>query len=241
MDYIKYEQKKNTMKRDIRLDLIKAIAIILVVLGHSIQDCCGSDYTESLAFYDNWLFKVIYSFHMPLFMCVSGWLFARSVAKYDTGRLIRNKALALLVPILVWGTLQYISTKVFIKHEMPDFYNWWLIVGGRLWFLWALVYNMIVVLLVHRLFKDHLAVYTLIYIALFFVPNSWGCANYIFMYPYFAGMYLLAKHKFDFTALRSNKATAITALSYVVLLIFYNRSAYIYESGYYVFGGVISH
>ncbi len=224
-------------ERNIRLDLIKAVAIILVVVGHAIQYCCGNEYTESLAFYDNWLFKIIYSFHMPAFMCVSGWLFARSVAKYNMGSLIRSKALSLLVPIFVWGTLHYISTKVLLRHETPNLSNWWMIVGGGIWFLWALVYNMIVVMLVHRIFKDHIAVYTLIYVALFFVPNSWGCANYIFMYTYFAGMYLLAKHKFDFTPLRTYKAMAITALTYILMLAFYSRNSYIYESGYYIFGG----
>ncbi len=224
-------------ERNIRLDLIKAIAIILVVAGHAIQFGCGNDYTESLAFYDNWVYKIIYSFHMPVFMCVSGWLFARSVARYDTCALLKNKAIALLIPIFVWGTMHYLSTKVILGHEPLNLSTWWMIVGGGIWFLWALVYNMVIVTLVHRIFKDHLAVYALIYIALFFVPNSWGCASYIFMYPYFVGMYLLAKRNFDFTPLRTNKATAITALSYVVLLAFYNRSSYIYESGYYIFGG----
>lgn len=228
-------------ERNIRLDIIKAIAIILVVAGHAIQFGCGNDYTESLAFYDNWVYKIIYSFHMPVFMCVSGWLFARSVAKYDTCSLLKNKTIALLIPIFVWGTMHYLSTKVILGHEPLNLSTWWMIVGGGIWFLWALVYNMVIVTLVHRIFKDHLAVYALIYIALFFVPNSWGCASYIFMYPYFVGMYLLAKRNFDFTPMRTNKAMVITALSYVVLLAFYNRSSYIYESGYYIFGGVISH
>lgn len=224
-------------ERNIRLDIIKAIAIILVVAGHAIQFGCGNDYTESLAFYDNWVYKIIYSFHMPVFMCVSGWLFARSVAKYDTCSLLKNKTIALLIPIFVWGTMHYLSTKVILGHEPLNLSTWWMIVGGGIWFLWALVYNMVIVTLVHRIFKDHLAVYALIYIALFFVPNSWGCASYIFMYPYFVGMYLLAKRNFDFTPMRTNKAMVITALSYVVLLAFYNRSSYIYESGYYIFGG----
>ncbi len=228
-------------ERNLRLDLVKAIAIILVVAGHAIQYSCGSDYTESLAFYDNWVYKIIYSFHMPVFMCVSGWLFARSVAKYDTCALLKNKAIALLLPLFVWGTIHYLSTKVVMGHEPLNLSTWWMIVGGGIWFLWALVYNMIIVTLVHRFFKDHLAVYGIIYLALFFVPNSWGCASYIFMYPYFVGLYLLAKYNFDFTPLRTNKAMALTALSYVVLLAFYSRNSYIYESGYYVFGGVISH
>ena len=225
--------------RNIRLDLIKAVAIIMVVVGHAIQFGCGADYTENLSFYDNWIYKIIYSFHMPVFMCVSGWLFARSIEKYDTCTLLKNKAMALLLPIVAWGTFHYISTKVILGHETPDLSTWWMIVGGGLWFLWALVYNMIVVVLIHRFLKDSLIVYAIVYLALFFIPNGWNCSSYIFMYPYFVGLYLLAQRKFDFSSLRTKRAIGITVLMYLVLLVFYNRSSYIYESQYCIFGGTI--
>lgn len=32
--------------------------------------------------YNNLIFKVIYSFHMPLFACISGWLFGSTIEKY---------------------------------------------------------------------------------------------------------------------------------------------------------------
>lgn len=223
----------NKEGRNLRLDFIKAVAIILVVVGHAIQFCCGSEYTTSGDFFDNPVFKIIYSFHMPLFMCVSGWLFARSVARYELRSLAGNKAVALLLPIVVWGTIDYLQL-VITGHATLGVAAWWSVWTGELWFLWALVYNITIVLAVHRLFKDSLVVYALIYVALFFVPRY---ELYIFMYPYFVGMYLLAKHNFDFAPLRTTGAMVVTAACYVALLALYRRSSYIYVSGYYIFEG----
>ncbi|RZN54921.1 hypothetical protein D9736_04020 [Escherichia sp. E10V10] len=53
------------------IDSMKGLAIIFVVWGHSIQFVKK----DSLNFFDNPLFITIYSFHMPFFMLLSGYLF----------------------------------------------------------------------------------------------------------------------------------------------------------------------
>ena len=57
------------MRRDKRIDALRGLLMILVVLGHVIQYVY-----EPKDFDNNILFRVIYSFHMPLFMCVSGYV-----------------------------------------------------------------------------------------------------------------------------------------------------------------------
>ena len=49
-------------------DRLKGILIVLVVLGHAIQQ------TMNEACFDNHLWNYIYSFHMPAFMAISGFL-----------------------------------------------------------------------------------------------------------------------------------------------------------------------
>lgn len=49
------------------LDALKGILIILVILGHSIQ-------YKMMDYQHDVLFRVIYSFHMPLFFLISGFL-----------------------------------------------------------------------------------------------------------------------------------------------------------------------
>lgn len=51
------------------LDVFKGILIILMVLGHVIQTIISPD-----DFDNNIVFKVIYSFHMPAFFFISGYL-----------------------------------------------------------------------------------------------------------------------------------------------------------------------
>ena len=65
--------------RNVYIDIVKAVAIILVVFGHCIQYGSGSEFLSSTAFFENKVFIFIYSFHMPLFMLVSGYLFAYSL------------------------------------------------------------------------------------------------------------------------------------------------------------------
>lgn len=53
------------MNRIIALDIAKAICIILVVMGHYVPDNSPAWYVL--------VHDVIYTFHMPLFMFVSGY------------------------------------------------------------------------------------------------------------------------------------------------------------------------
>lgn len=55
-------------KRLIWADSLKGWLILLVVLGHAIQNTLGADCDN------NHLWNMIYSFHMPAFMAISGYL-----------------------------------------------------------------------------------------------------------------------------------------------------------------------
>lgn len=76
-------------KREIWLDYVKAIGIILVVAGHC-------NLPESIRNY-------IYLFHMPLFFFVSGYLFPKSIN--STKEFLKKKAQRLLYPYFVCGLL----------------------------------------------------------------------------------------------------------------------------------------
>lgn len=57
-----------TMKRLLWADSLKGILIVLVVLGHAMQE------TLKAGCFENHVWNYIYSFHMPAFMAVSGFL-----------------------------------------------------------------------------------------------------------------------------------------------------------------------
>ena len=104
------------------IDNIKAFLILLVVLGHCIQDSGLDD--------DSLLYRFIYSFHIPLFFAVSGYVSQRDFTPWNA---VGRRVVQLLVPFAAWavvksiivGDLGYILTIVML----PD---------RGLWFLWAL-------------------------------------------------------------------------------------------------------
>lgn len=86
-------------KRIEALDIAKGLAIFLVVWMHCIQYIGNSSF-------DNQLYSIVYSFHMPLFLLISGYLFYKSLGK-DFRTTIKKRAVRLLVPNLLWGVFGY--------------------------------------------------------------------------------------------------------------------------------------
>ena len=76
------EKKEPVMKRDLYWDTLKFIMIFFVVYGHTISGF-GPDGSFNRAMYN-----FIYSFHMPLFVFISGrFSHIRDVDKYKRGLL----------------------------------------------------------------------------------------------------------------------------------------------------------
>ena len=125
------------------LDIAKGLAIILVVVGHVIQ---GS----SEKFDDLLWFRVIYSFHMPLFVFLSGSVAAIAFSADEVtqgvaasiGRLKRrlNKAaIRLLLPFISWCVINQL-----VYHQSDSIWSAVVLAFRRpdtaLWFLLAIFY-----------------------------------------------------------------------------------------------------
>lgn len=87
-------------QRDHTLDALKLFAIYLVVWGHAIQ------YLQSIEYYNQPVYRIIYSFHMPLFMALVGY-FAASLTKQSFSAVLAKKARQLLLPAVAFGVLYY--------------------------------------------------------------------------------------------------------------------------------------
>lgn len=128
-------------KRLIWADSLKGVLIILVVLGHAIQYTIGNEC------YENRLWNIIYSFHMPAFMAVSGYLAFRLNSSAGGGNLrkfVSRRFRQLLIPFFLW-TLVWAFIKGSISINV--FFNYLLYPGSGLWFLWVLfIINVIFVL-----------------------------------------------------------------------------------------------
>ena len=124
------------------IDIAKGLGIILVILGHSLKQ------TEVDAKWIRILICLIYSFHMPLFFVLSGFLAHRILylKNYqERRRYLGDRAFRLLVPYFVIG-LMYIPVKLKLgRYAVKPFRarDIILILAGRnpdvsLWFLYVL-------------------------------------------------------------------------------------------------------
>ena len=94
----------NKTKEILLISFLQAFGIVLVVVGHAFNG------HEEIA-----LHRWIYSFHMPLFMFISGYLFKygnelnhktlRDISRQERRVFLRKKAIRLLVPYIVISSL----------------------------------------------------------------------------------------------------------------------------------------
>ena len=142
--------------RDTFLDIAKGLAIILVIIGHVVQ---GS--SEN---FDNLLwFRVIYSFHMPLFVFLSGAVAAIAfqpdsvhdgikTALERAKTKIAKAAVRLLLPFVAWCLINQL-----IYHHSDSVLSALILAFRRpdtaLWFLLAIFYCIVLAALFNIFFS----------------------------------------------------------------------------------------
>lgn len=112
--------------RDYSFDFIKGIAIFLVVFGHCINEMY---FMSSKCNLDIW----IYSFHMPIFVFISGW-FASSSLNRGVIYCLKNKGYRLLLPAFIWSSIIFLQNIDDMNVSFRLFYD----SCRGLWFLWCL-------------------------------------------------------------------------------------------------------
>ena len=98
------ETTRKIEQRSLTPDVCRGIAIFIVIWGHVLQQ--GLNGVTDVA--ENVVFKIIYSFHMPLFMIISGFFFYRAQERKNLKELVLDKVWLLLRVILIWNTVCYI-------------------------------------------------------------------------------------------------------------------------------------
>lgn len=99
--------------------ILQGWAMLWVVIGHSFLGVAGEGPE-----WENALYHTAYSFHMPLFMLVSGWLFyltrladKNTPPRWPYCKIIKDKAVRLLLPGLVFSIVA-LALKVAFPGEM---------------------------------------------------------------------------------------------------------------------------
>lgn len=111
-------------KRDHRLDNIRAIAIILIVLGHSIIIYSSSwnlyQTSVSVPLLDV-LKDIINVMQLPIFFALSGYFFTYTLKKKNIATIIRDKIKRLLIPFLAFGLLWLFPVRMLLDY--PGYEN----------------------------------------------------------------------------------------------------------------------
>lgn len=157
------------MNRIIYLDIAKAICIILVAIGHYMPD-------NSPAWYVMFN-RLIYTFHMPLFMFVSGYVYIVTKKEMSYGDFLMKKVKRLLIPYFTTSVIVIVIkllTQDFMFVENPVSLLAFLeilylpVAGYFLWFIWALWWMFVILPLFKT--KTNRNILFLISILLHFMP-----------------------------------------------------------------------
>ena len=233
-------------KRMVLPDVLKGLGIILVVMGHNIQFGSGREYlADDRLFFGNFLFKLIYTFHMPLFMLISGYFFSMSAKRHTIREICRSRFYKIFVPMAMWNLVHFLVTIIrglkwaeypYPLHCIRVYFetfvkNWW--------FLWALLIYSVLMIPVLKI-KNSLckAVYLLCIFALMHVtPDSYSFNCYKYCSIYFVTGFYWHHLKLQDTRFiswfRKNDLIALILFSgiFVLMFPFMTRDTYAYTTG----------
>lgn len=230
-------------KRNTTIDILKGIAVISVLLGHAIQRGLGMNGYDP---FNNYLFKIIYTYHMPLFMLLSGYALAQYTKKYDFKFLLK-KIRRLLFPTIIWSYLiwsvrnfNFVGIKEFIlfpdsfiEYTKTLFYHPDIII----WFLYVIFIFDVLFITQKKINKKSdiyidVLISVLFYMILKLLPTAnFGIYNLQTYFPIFAFGYYLNK---DYLKKISWKCTLICLVVYLLLLFNYADTFLINKPVYYI-------
>ena len=172
---------------------------------------------------------------MPLFALVSGYLFFWSAESRTPRELIMRQTNSLILPAFSWTLLMKslratfhaligdLAGAVSVVQSMPSSFLY------GFWFLWAMFLASLAVILAREKFRDNLKFYIFSLVICLFVPGNIIPSKHIFVYPYFIAGYLW--HRENVQPVNSKLIRAGIVLLWCSMLIFYDRSSYVYTTG----------
>ena len=229
------------MERNHFIDAIKGLLILLVIIGHCLQYGNGYNYLNHRLFYDDFIFRSIYTFHMPMFMIVSGFLFSYSNKK-TLGTVVISKLKSIGVPFVVFCTIIYFIW--WFCNDLNKFYfsDFFLKMRINMWFLSSVLVNCIIVAIItHTLGKMSGWIIAALFFLLFFISDSSISASHKYMFFFFfVGYYLNRKSSYISMMLEwmnNRYCFPILTLLFICIVYSYDDYMFIYKSGFCIIRG----
>lgn len=201
-----------TIKRFEYVDLVKTVAIFLIVIAHFLPN-------------NSFLRIMIYSFHVPIFFFISGIIHEKIKIK----KLI-NRILVLYLIYYIMSVLILVIFGTPTQNDLLDI----LYINGEiglwnsvLWFFPCYFLTLCLFLIVKKIMKDKiwisLVICTLLSILLFYSKklNLFGFNKVILLYSYFCLGYILKKFFLKLYLRKNFKYSIISFLLFLILVITY--------------------
>lgn len=119
------EKSKEINARSLEFDILKGLAIFLVLCGHSIMSFSSADR------HSNIFYVLIYSFHMPLFMFISGYFSERTLVS-PLKNIFSKKFWQLIYPAITFGIIFFVVDMILWGKSPRQFLGY---IWGVFWFL----------------------------------------------------------------------------------------------------------
>lgn len=223
-----------TMQRSQFLDVMKGIGIFLMIFGHAITSANGNLYRREESFWQDPVYEFIYTFHMPLFILISGYLFYFSLRR-SKEKIVKRRIVSLLPPLFTYNTYSYIGLVSFDAVNVSVFHLIRQYLTG-FWFIQGILIVTIIIAFIHKFLKDNKIVYALVLMCLFFIPNNifmFQTYRWSFIIVLFIVTYLLAETIQKIVLEGKYKIFCIiSAIVFCICLPFYGYEHYIYTGGY---------
>lgn len=207
--------------RLIEFDLLKAFAIYFVILGHVLQYVVfKSNFSKDPV----WCF--IYTFHMPLFIIISGFFFSY---KGDINHYMTNKAKQLLFPAMVGCVIAYSFIYLFnILHKdytsLPPID----VIVSDLWFL-KFIFIANIVAVFFKKSNIYIKLFIIIYIS-YFCFSSYGsyCSFASYIPFFFIGIFI--KYLYEKKKINAYLVFSLSLIVCVLTFLIWNNQYLLYYS-----------
>lgn len=215
------------------LDSLKGFAIFLVVVGHVILGYMHTgmfiEHQWSLQF----VYDVIYSFHMPLFFIISGFLYKLTWRQKDIrlAKSISNKVLNMVLMYILFSVVFWIFKYIAAEYGNIQMSDQFILMDllyifisplAYLWFLYVLIWLFLTVPIFESIIKPT-TVFIIFLCLYFFMPPVHGLLKIINLIIY-GGVYftlgsVLCMYQDQLRTIICNKLTGIGFISIVLAVI----------------------
>lgn len=205
-------------------DNLKFILILLVVIGHFIQYQLDSSYAKGI-------FLFIYSFHMPLFIFVTGF-FAKRVISGPTNKRM-NKIISYLLIYLIFKLLIFFTFRFVIRQP----YDFSLFVeAGSPWYLLATAIWIILATITKNIKPRYMLIFSVICCLLVgyesTITDQFALSRVFVFFPFFLLGYYLTFEQINNLVNKLHQKTiniliaALTILVIFLVFVFFGDSLY---------------